>query len=240
MVLRRTRRRDAHLRPRIARSRGPRRAYRLGAPLLLPRNTPLARLRPHQLHRHGRPRHGRAFTRPLHQPAAAARHGAGRARRSGHAVRSRSQGRVCGPSRAHAAPHGPYEGMAARADAPPVPLRHPPHASDERHRHSRNGLDARLRPAGASRTQARHARLRQPRPGYAHGILRLRPRLPQGLPTAIVPEPEYVSYPLPAAGHRTGPQRRGVARHKTHVQRKLEIIFLYLIGLSRFYWLPKN
>lgn len=60
------------------------------------------------------------------------------------------------------------------------------------------------------------------------GILRLRPRLPQGLPTAIVPEPEYVSYPLPAAGHRTGPQRRGVARHKTHVQRKLEIIFLYL------------
>lgn len=30
-------------------------------------------------------------------------------------------------------------------------------------------------PQGASRTQARHARLRQPRPGYAHGILRLRP-----------------------------------------------------------------
>lgn len=123
---------------------------------------------------------------------------------------------------------GHMKAWRRRADAPPVPLRHPPHPPDERHRHSRNGLDARLRPAGASRTQARHARLQQPRPGYAHGILRLRPRLPQGLPTAIVPEPEYVSYPLPAAGHRTGPQRRGVARHKTHVQRKLEIIFLYL------------
>lgn len=118
VVLRRTRRRDAHLRSRIARSRGPRRAYRLGAPLLLPRDTPLARLRPHQLHRHGRPRHGRAFARPLHQPAAAARHGAGRARRSRHAVRSRSQGRVCGPSRAHTAPHGPYEGMAAPSGCP--------------------------------------------------------------------------------------------------------------------------
>ncbi|MFR6634464.1 MAG: alkaline phosphatase family protein [Alistipes onderdonkii] len=50
---------------------------------------------------------------------------------------------------------GAHEGLAARADAPAFPLRHPPYPPDEHHRHPRDRMDARLRGRNTPRPQTR-------------------------------------------------------------------------------------
>lgn len=92
----------------------------------------------------------------------------------------------------------------ARDEMPHVTItvKYQPHI--QHRNHSRNGVVCRLFSRRLALSRHRGARIRQFRPQHAHGLLRCRARVPQGIHTAVVPEPEHLYRAVPSAGHRTG------------------------------------